>query len=386
MNHIESTTGSDTPNHNLGYGSYTAAMQRKVSIIGAGPSGFALVADLQSRGIDIRVYSHPDHFRYANEVTEKGLLTVRGKPEGSMPVCITSDMGDIIEFSTIIIITVPSTGHETVLQQLRRFSLQRHTIICIPGNLFSLIADIEIGCVLETNLSPYSCRMERDVVTILGKKNLIFIAALQSPPSQAVYDMVQEIMPVELCWCSSVLEVCLLNVNGVFHPLMMLMNAARIENTGGDFFLYRDGLTSSVAKAMTVVDQVRMQIGNALGHSMKSALIVSNECYGHDFLDLVDLARNSGPHKGLKAPSDLQNRNISEDVPDLLVCWHSLAEKLGIDASPIKAIIVLAQMTTGVDYFQSGRTLRKLHLEDISRRELIARFTAQPDSFIVSRL
>ncbi|QYT00171.1 NAD/NADP octopine/nopaline dehydrogenase [Trichoderma simmonsii] len=335
-------------------------MQRKVSIVGAGPSGFALVADLQSRGIDALVYSHPDHLRYANEVMDSGLLTARGKIEGSMPVCITSDMGDIIEFSTIIIITVPSTGHETVLQELRRFPLQHHTIICIPGNLFSLVADIEIGCVLETNLSPYSCRMERDVVTILGKKNSIFIAALQSPPSQAVYDAVQGIMPVELCWCSSVLEVCLLNINGVFHPLMMLMNAGRIEDTGGDFFLYRDGLTSSVAKAMIVVDQVRMQI--------------------------VDLARNSGPHKGLKAPSDLQNRNISEDVPDLLVCWHSLAEKLGIDASPIKAVIVLAQMTTGVDYLQSGRSLQKLRLEDISRRELIARFTAQPDNFIVSRL
>ncbi|EHK21982.1 uncharacterized protein TRIVIDRAFT_53537 [Trichoderma virens Gv29-8] len=361
-------------------------MERKVSIIGAGPSGFALAADLQNRGIDVLVYSHPDHFRYANEVMVKGQLTVRGKIESSMPVCITSDMAEIIEFSLMIILTIPSTGHETVLQQLRGFSLQQHTIIAIPGNLFSLIADIEIGCVLETNLSPYSCRMERDEVLVLGKKSLIFIAALQSPPSQAIYDAVQEIMPVKLCWCSSVIEVCLLNVNGVFHPLMILMNAARIESTNGDFFLYRDGLTSSVAKAMIAVDQVRMQIGNAFGHSMRSALRVSNECYGHTFTSLVDLARNSGPHNGLKAPPDLQNRNISEDVPDLLVCWHSLAEKLGIDASPIKAIIVLAQMATSVDYFQSGRSLRKLHLEDISRSELIERFMAQPDGAIVSRL
>ncbi|KAL7947785.1 6-phosphogluconate dehydrogenase [Trichoderma barbatum] len=361
-------------------------MQRKVSIIGAGPSGFALAADLQNRGIDVLVYSHPDHFRHANEVISNGQLTVRGKIEGCMPVCITSDMDEIVGFSTIIILAVPSTGHETVLQQLRRFPLQQHTIIAIPGNLFSLIADMDIGCVLETNLSPYSCRMEKNELLVLGKKNLIHIAALQSPPSRAVYDAVQEIMPVKLYWCSSVIEVCLLNINGVFHPLMMLMNAGRIENTNGDFFLYRDGLTSSVAKVMIVIDQVRMQIGRAFGYSMKSTVKVSNECYNHTFSDLVDLARNSGPHKGLKAPSNLQNRNISEDVPDLLVCWHSLAEKLGIDASPIKAIIVLAQMATGADYFQSGRSLRKLHLEGISRRELIERFRAQPDDAIVSRL
>jgi opine dehydrogenase len=361
-------------------------MQRKVSIIGAGPSGFALAADLQIRGMDVLVYSHPDHFRHANEVMEKGQLTVRGKIEGSMPVFITTNMDELVEFSTIIILTVPSTGHETILQELRGFSLQRHTIIAIPGNLFSLIADIEIGCVVETNLSPYSCRMEKDVVTILGKKNLIFIAALQSPPRRAIRHAVEEILPVKLCWCNSVIEVSLLNVNGVFHPLMMLMNAGRIESTDGDFHIYRDGLTDSVAKAMVVIDQVRMQIGRAFGYNMKSALRLSNECYGHTFTSLVDLATNSGPHKGLKAPSDLDNRNISEDVPDLLVCWHSLAEKLGIDASPIKAIIVLAQMATGVDYFQSGRSLDKFHLEDISRSELIRRFMAQPDEAIVSRL
>ncbi|KAL7931596.1 6-phosphogluconate dehydrogenase [Trichoderma chlorosporum] len=361
-------------------------MQRTVSIIGAGPSGFALAADVQNRGIEVLVYSHPDHFRCANEVMGRGQLTVRGKIESCTTVSITSNMEEVIEFSNVIILTTPSTGHETVLQELRSFPLHLHTIIAIPGNLFSLIADIEIGCVLETNLSPYSCRMEKNEVVVMGKKSLISIAALQSPPSKAVRDAVQDIIPVKLCWCSSVIEVCLLNINGVFHPLMMLMNAGRIENTNGDFFLYRDGLTASVAKAMMAVDHVRMQIGRAFGLRMKSTLRVSNECYDHTFSDLVDLARNSGPHKGLKAPPDLQNRNISEDVPDLLVCWHSLAEKLKIDASPIKAVIVLAQMATGVDYFQSGRSLEKLHLEDVSQGELIERFRAQSNDVIVSRL
>ena len=71
----------------------------------------------------------------------------------------------------------------------------------------------------------------------------------------------------------------------------------------------------------------------------------------------------------------MANRNISEDVPNLLVCWHDLAEKLGIDASPVKAVIVLAEMATGIDCMEIGRKLRKLHLEDISRSELIERFS-----------
>ena len=52
---------------------------------------------------------------------------------------------------------------------------------------------------------------------------------------------------MELKWGINVIEVYLSNINGVFHPLMMLMNAGRIGNTAGDFLLYRDSLTRSVA-------------------------------------------------------------------------------------------------------------------------------------------
>ncbi|KAL9095192.1 MAG: hypothetical protein Q9165_002448 [Trypethelium subeluteriae] len=350
-------------------------MLHNVSLVGAGPAGFALAIDLQKRGISVLVYSHPSHPRHANEVYDKGHLRVRGKIEENAMLQITSEMSDVVEFSNLIILTVPSTGQETVLKELKGFSLHRHTIVAIPGNLFALIADVEVGCILETNLSPYSCRMDEERLLVLGKKHLVFIAALQKNPDLGIYDTMERVFPSRLGWCSSVIEVCLLNVNGVFHPLMMLMNAGRIENTDGNFFLYRDGLTRSVANAMLAVDRVRIKVGEAFGLRMKSAIEVSNECYGHTFTDLVDLAQNSGPHNRLKAPSNLDNRNISEDVPDLLVSWHSLAEKLGIDASPIKAVVVFVEMATGVDYFKTGRDLHKLHLQNVSRTELIQRFS-----------
>ncbi|PVI01588.1 6-phosphogluconate dehydrogenase C-terminal domain-like protein [Periconia macrospinosa] len=351
------------------------AGQNTVTIIGAGAAGFALAVDLKNHGVSVLVYSHSNHLRHANEVISKGQLTARGKVQGVAIPWITADMAEAVAFSKIIILTVPSTGHHTVLHELRKFSLHQHTVIAVPGNLFSLIADIQIGCVLETNLSPYSCRMEGEQLIVMGKKHLISIAALQQDLDPMVQSTVQNLFSVQLKWCSSVIEVCLLNVNGVFHPLMMLMNAGRIESTAGNFFLYRDGLTRSVANAMRALDQVRIEIGEAFGLQMKSALEVSNECYGHSFTDLVELAQNSGPHNKLKAPSDLENRNISEDVPHLLVCWHSLAEKLGIDASPIKAVIILVEMATGVNYFEAGRDLRQLHLDKVSRDELIRKFS-----------
>ena len=358
--------------------------QPAVSIIGAGPAGFALAAGLQSHGTSVLLYSHPTHLRHANHVKRKGHLKASGLMEGCTNLRITSDIGEAVAFSPIMILTVPSTGHETVLQELRRFFLRQHAIIAIPGNLFSLIADIDVGCIFETNLSPYSCRMDEGGLAVLGKKELIFIAALQRDLDSAVYEMVASIFPMQLRWCASVVEVCLSNVNGVFHPLMMLMNAGRIESTSGDFFLYSDGLTPSVANAMLAVDRVRIEIGHALGFQLKSAVEISNECYGQGFVDFVGLAQNSPPHNKLKAPANLDNRNISEDVPDLLVFWCCLAEKLGIDASPVKAVIILAEMATGVDYFETGRNLRRLHLEHVSRAELIERFGRRQEEVVIS--
>lgn len=351
-------------------------MQPKVSIVGAGPAGFALAADLESHGISVLVYSHPTHLRHANDVVEKGCLRSSGAIECSTNPRVTFDMSEVIDFSKIIILTVPSTGQETVLRELKRFTLRQFTIIAIPGNLFSLImdAEMEVEYILETNLSPYSCRMNEGELAVLGKKSLFSIAALQKDLSPAFNDEIRSIFPAELKWCSNVIEVCLSNINGVFHPLMMLMNAGRIESTG-DFLLYRDGLTPSVANAILAVDRVRIEIGEEFGFRLDSVIEVSNECYDQHFTDLVDLAQNSEPHNKLQAPSDIENRNISEDVPDLLVCWHGLAEKLGIDASPIKAVIILVEMATGIDYMKTGRNLRKLHLEDISRSELVKRYS-----------
>lgn len=348
----------------------------RVSILGAGAAGLALAIDLQSRGTQVLVYSHPDHVRHVNAIKEKGFLTVSGLLQGYAELEFCTDIATAIGFSNMVILTVPSTGQETILEELRDFDLHQHTIIAIPGNLFSLVSDLNVRCIVETNLSPYACRMDGSDLKILGQKDQLCVAASRRDLSPDIYEEIEKTIPVELRWCSSVVEVCLLNINGVFHPLMMLLNVGRIESTNGDFFIYRDGLTPSVAKAMVAVDRVRMQIGNAFGLELKSALEVSNECYRHNFTSLVDLGRNSAPHNKLKAPGTLEHRNISEDVPDLLTCWLSLAEKLGIDASPIKAVIVLVQMATGIDYLEAGRNLQKLRLENVSRKELAKRFRA----------
>ncbi|KAH7312043.1 6-phosphogluconate dehydrogenase [Rhexocercosporidium sp. MPI-PUGE-AT-0058] len=363
-------------------------MQLKVSILGAGPAGFALTADLSSLGTSVLLYSHPQHPRHANNVLSKhkGHLKSHGAIKGTTLLRITFSIQEAVEFSKILILTVPSTGQRTILNELKSFDLHHHTIIAVPGNLFSLIAEkeIEAGHILETNISPYSCRMDDDgELTVFGKKGSISIAALQKQGginlslSPSFKTKTQRIFPQRLQWCHNVVEVSLSNINGVFHPLMILMNAGRIESTSGDFLIYTHGLTRSVANAIEAVDAIRLQIGSAFGFQLLSVVETSNRCYGATFTDLVDLAQNSGPHMMLKAPGFVSHRNVSEDVPDLLVCWYGLAGKLGVEAEAVKSVVGLASMATGTDYMSTGRNLRNLHLEGLGRGELLERFSVR---------
>jgi lactate dehydrogenase-like 2-hydroxyacid dehydrogenase len=107
INNIQ-TNLTDTLEHHI---NTLTNMQLRVSIVGAGPAGFALAADLDSRGTNVLVYSHPTHVRHANYVVENGCLRATGKIEGSTTLRVTFDMAEVIEFSKIIILTVPSTGH-----------------------------------------------------------------------------------------------------------------------------------------------------------------------------------------------------------------------------------------------------------------------------------
>ncbi|OWP01104.1 hypothetical protein B2J93_6554 [Marssonina coronariae] len=358
------------------------SVPRKVSILGAGPSGFALAADLSSRGTAVLLYSHPEHLRHAQPVLDQGDLLSSWPgvaEERCTKVNITTDMRAAADFSDLMIMTVPSTGQETLLGEMRGLDLSLHTLVAVPGNLFSLLVGetLKIGCVVETNISPYSCRISAGHLQVFGVKSSFNIAA--HPPSTLtprLHSRITSLFSQTLRWSSSVLEVSLSNINGVFHPLMMLLNAGSIEvpPPSRPFLLYSDGLTPAVARAMLAVDRVRLDIGEKMGFDLDGVLETSNRCYDARFASLVELARNSGPHKDLAAPSSLRHRNVEEDVPDLLVCWAGLARKLGLDAGPLEAVVGIAGMMMGRDFWAQGRSLERLHLEGLEEREIVERF------------
>jgi len=349
-------------------------MDIPVSIIGTGHCGCAFAADLLRRGGRVLLYSHPDHARNMHAIHEAGGLQATMKIEGVFKPTLSIDLEEALQFARYLIIAVPAYAHDDVIKQLARFDLRHHVIICVTGNFFSLAARraLRAKALLETSSSPYASRVENSQVRVLGIKSKMPIASLGSASNVQLRMDVAQLFSMPLEWLGNVLEIGLSCITGVIHPTPAVLNMGWIESTKGDFYFYRQGMSESVVTVMERVDHERLQVARAFGLNLPSTLDVMNDFYGRNHADLAEFATHSVEHNLSKvAPASLEHRFVSQDVPYVLVPWYELGHKVEIECGTMRAIIHLASLANGIDYLQSGRTLRKLGLHLLEKEDIL---------------
>lgn len=358
-----------------------------VTVIGAGPCGCAFAADLASRGVSVMLYGHPDHGG-AIPMIEKngGWLNADGDDvSGRFQIKTTSDLYLAIRHSPFLVSTVPSYGQDTILQTLSQFDLRNHTLIINVGNFFYLAARQKVNChaILETDISPYAVRITGETVFVKGVKKSLTIWA-EPPTTQArrhnrqaeltLRRQVESIFSQRLVWCQNLLQVGLNNINPVVHCPAALMNAGWIEATKGDFFFYAQGMSPSVSKVTEKADQERMAIGRAYGFDLVDITTYMNKNYQHDreFHDYHDFAIGSVIHNKTKSsPTTLKHRYLLEDILFGMVPWYELGVKCGLASPTIRALIEMASVVSGFDYFEHGRTLKAAGLAEASKEQIL---------------
>lgn len=119
---------------------------------------------------------------------------------------------------------------------------------CGGGRLFKKLLGLRIEdtsvTIAETSTLPYAVRLNGPgkVHVNLKLKGGLYPATV---PGQLVGDllpMVQDVYPAMEA-ARNFMGTILQNGNPVIHPAVTLCNAARIDNTQGDFFFYGDGCT-----------------------------------------------------------------------------------------------------------------------------------------------
>ena len=255
------------------------AIQR-IAVLGAGHGGCAAAADLTLKGFEVRLQAR--RADRLNAIEANGGITARGVQDGLAPIShLTTNVAEAVDGADLIMLVVPSVAHEAYAGALTPV-LDAHTPVFLNpghtgGGLHFAHALARAGFqgtprLCETVTLTYISRLEgAATVGIYGYTRRLMFAALPARETRALHELIRPLYP-EIVAASSVLETGLSNMNAVFHPPGMLMNAGWIEHSDGDFLFYREGITEAVGQVVSALDAERVQIARDLGVATRSFL------------------------------------------------------------------------------------------------------------------
>lgn len=353
-------------------------MSADFAIIGAGNGGQTLAAYLGLRGFTTVLYDI-DKGKIEALSSDKR-IKVSGVISGETNLFhATADLSEALGEADIVFVVVQAHVQEEVARAMAPYLKRGHVIILSPGatggalevyNTLRSSGYSEEIIVAETQDLIFTCRSARPCeVSITGIKKDIGIATL---PGSKINFVANRLQAASLHFKPelNVLYTSLGNLGPVAHTGPTLLNAARIDS-GCDFEFFKQGLTPSVARVVEAVDRERIAIGSAFGIHLFSAADWLGCTYDARGEDLSEAYNQVEAYRGLKAPATWKTRYIYEDVPAGLIPLALLGEVAGVKTPAIKSVIELLTIITGENFWEKGRTLKKLGLEGKTVAETI---------------
>ncbi|MBC7226827.1 MAG: NAD/NADP octopine/nopaline dehydrogenase family protein [Thermoflexales bacterium] len=353
----------------------------RYTVIGAGHGGKAMAAHLALMGFPVTLYNRtPENIAAIRARGGIDLESFEGGPRGfARLVAVTSDMAEALAEADIVMVVVPSTAHAEVARTAAPHLRDGQIVVLNPGRTGGALEFVKVlrdtSCdtdvtIAEAETLIYASRSEGPAqARIFGIKEAVPVAALPATRTRQVLEALAPAYP-QFIDGISVLHTGLNNMGAIFHPALTILNAGRIESTGGDFQFYVEGVTPSVARVLEVLDRERVTVAAALGIRARTALEWLKMAYDATGADLYEAIHNQPGYYGIKAPPTLNHRYITEDVPASLVPIAALGERYGVSVRGIDSIIRLACIIHRTDYWRRGRTLERMGIEGMSVSEV----------------
>jgi opine dehydrogenase len=357
---------------------------QKIAVLGAGNGGCAAAADLTLMGYEVRLYSRSQNT--LKPILERGGIGIveGGKSSFARPHLVTTNMAEAVANVDLIMITAPSVAHEYLATSLAPHLSDGQTIFLNPGHTggslhlastlkrFGLKAKIRV---CETVTLTYICRLAGPArVEVYRRTTHLRCAAF---PGNVTNEIVGEIRNIyaNVVQAENVMETGLSNINAIMHPAGMLGNAGWIEKTSGDFYFYRDGITSAIAHVIAGVDRERLNIVKELGLKPLSFVEIFYQAgltseAARSSGSVYRAIRESVPNRTIKSPASLSHRYLNEDVGYGLVPMAEIGKLAGVSTPVIDALITLASEVNQVNYRNEGLTLEKMGLAGVSREHI----------------
>lgn len=354
-------------------------METTVAIIGAGNGGSAIAAYLASQGVKIHLCDLFPQYLEGIQAAGGIDLTLDGKTSHYPLEMVTGDVPEAIRGVHLIMVVTPSFTHKMIAEACYSALTDGQVVVLNPGRTGGALEFQNTirskGCTAnittaETQTLIYSCRKTGPAsVEIYGVKKEVELGAFPSSQTQRVLDLLQGYYP-QFTPAQNCLETSLSNIGALFHPAPVLLNIGRIESDPKGYRYYWDGISPSVAVLVKAIDKERMAVAQAYGVRILSAeewLRQSYDTYGDNLYDLI---QHNQAYGDIMAPTTIEARYVTEDVPMSLVPISELGKAAGIFTPTIDSVIQLTSTIYKRDFRAEGRCAKNLGIEGMNKEQV----------------
>ena len=350
-----------------------------VSVLGGGNTAFSVAASLTLRGFEITLYELPEFAASLEPIEQSRTIHLVGAGgEGAAKIHrITTDVGEALSASDLALVIVPAYAHRRFAEVCAPHLRADHLVVLMPGTLGTLQwarvlreAGADGVTLAEVDTAPYVCRKTSpDTATIWGVVAHLGVGVFPSTDTERSRARLDPLFP-GITPYPDVMACGLSAVNPVIHPAGVLMNAGRVEYSRGEFYFYEEGVSPSVAKVITRVDNERLEIGRALGYALTPANEALHQAGFGPQGDLWAVINGSRMLTQLRAPSVLTNRWLTEDIPFGIATWSLLGAQYGVETPIMRSMVDIGSVVMGFSGWDEARGLEELGILGMGREEL----------------
>jgi len=364
-----------------------------VAVLGGGNGGHAVAANLSLTGFKVNFFELPQFVDSFEKVLRTKEIQIQGvSVDGAAKLNLaTTDIQRAIKNAEVIFVITPAFGHKTMAEVCAPFVQDGHIIVLMPGsggslefiNIFKQKKVKREITFAESCTLPYGSRLKGPGhVSVLINVVILPTGVFPSRKTEEVIPKLRQFYPM-ITPTKDVLEAAINNPNPIVHPVATLLSATRIEHSKGEFHLYAEGMTPSVARTYESLNQERLSICKAMGYKLyhwdnlefKDYNLgeTEEECRYRILNTSMDAVfGKDGIYAGIKmkGPEHLKDRYVTEDVPNGMVLLSTLGDLLGVRTPTHDAVIQLASVINRTDYWETGRGMKQLGLSKLDKKGL----------------
>lgn len=337
-----------------------------ITVIGAGNTGLAMAAHAAAEGHNVILWNRSPET--ISEISKTNTIYSKGSVEGTFELrSITTDIKEALVDPDLILVTTPTTAHKSLAEKIAKNIAKETTILLCPGRVYGALEFRAVYdrynqehqlTIAETQTSIYTCRKtSQESVDLITIKSNVLFSAIDHHENEAIYRRFPAFLQKHVTPASSMIETSIGSVGLIMHCTPLLLNTGWTENPNYSYKYYIDGISPSIAKLLEKIDTERIEVSKKLGVEVESVRDWLKRVYGIEGETLYDSIQNNEAYATIEAPTTLNHRYVTEDVPNGLVPIESTGKYLGLEMKYTGIIIDLASVLLDTDFRKEGRTL-----------------------------